>query len=118
VERWLPHGQLLEKAAWTICRGGMGVTQKTLASGVPACAVPFGRDQFEVAARVVAVGAGTSVAPDALSTAGLRAAVRDAIDRRDGAQAIARAFAATGGAAAAASALEAQLARVITGAEL
>ena len=30
----------------------MGITQKALAAGVPVCAVPFGRDQFEVARRV------------------------------------------------------------------
>ena len=29
----------------------MGATQKALAHGVPVCAVPFGRDQFEVARR-------------------------------------------------------------------
>ena len=59
VERWLPHSALLARAACVICHGGMGITQKALAAGVPLCVVPFGRDQFEVAARVAAVGAGT-----------------------------------------------------------
>ena len=115
LERWLPHGQLLTKAACTICHGGMGIVQKTLAAGVPACVVPFGRDQFEVAARVAAVGAGTCLAPDALSADALRAAVHEAIGMRTGARGIADAFAGTGGASAAASALEAQVARVGTG---
>lgn len=109
VERWLPHGQLLAKAACTICHGGMGITQKALAAGVPVCVVPFGRDQFEVGARVTAVGAGTCLAPDALNAQTLRAAVDQAIDMRHGAESIADAFAQAGGAAAAASALESQL---------
>ncbi len=90
----------------------MGITQKTLAAGVPLCIVPFGRDQFEVGARVAALGAGTSLPPDALSPDSLRSAVRDAIAMRDGARTIADAFAHAGGAAAAASALEVQLAPV------
>jgi MGT family glycosyltransferase len=118
VERWLPHNQLLANATCTICHGGMGMAQKTLAAGVPSCVVPFGRDQFEVAARVAAVGAGTCLTPDALDAQALRDAVNQAIDMRGGAEAIADAFARAGGAAAAASALESQLARVGTGAEV
>ena len=109
VERWLPHGQLLAKAACTICHGGMGIAQKTLAAGVPACVVPFGRDQFEVGARVAAVGAGTCLAPDALNAQALRAAVDQALGMRHGAESVADAFAQAGGAMAAASALESQL---------
>lgn len=118
VERWLPHNQLLANATCTICHGGMGMAQKTLAAGVPACVVPFGRDQFEVAARVAAVGAGTCLTPDALNAQALRDAVDQAIDMRGGAEAIAHAFARAGGSAAAASALESQLTRVVTGAEV
>ena len=117
VERWLPHNQLLARAVCTICHGGMGIVQKTLAAGVPACAVPFGRDQFEVGARVAAVGAGTCLTPDALNAQALRAAVDQAIDMRAGAEAIADAFARAGGSGTAASALESQLTHMITGAE-
>ena len=109
VERWLPHSVLLSRASCVICHGGMGITQKALAAGVPLCVVPFGRDQFDVAARVAAVGAGTAVMPDALGVASLRAAVDEAIGMRAGAQTMATALAATGGAAAAATALETQL---------
>ena len=109
LERWLPHDALLRRAACVVCHGGMGITQKTLAAGVPLCVVPFGRDQFEVGARVAALGAGTCLTPDALSAEALRAAVEEAIAVRDGARTIADAFARTGGAAAAASALEGQL---------
>jgi UDP:flavonoid glycosyltransferase YjiC (YdhE family) len=118
VARWLPHRQLLAKAACMICHGGMGIAQKTLAAGVPACVVPFGRDQFEVAARVAAVGAGTCLMPDALNADALRRAVGEAIGMRPGAQAIADALAQSGGAPAAAAALESQLALTIEGAEL
>ena len=41
---------------------GMGATQKALAHGVPVCAVPFGRDQLEVARRVEVAHAGTRLA--------------------------------------------------------
>jgi UDP:flavonoid glycosyltransferase YjiC (YdhE family) len=112
LERWLPHGVLLDRAACVVCHGGMGITQKTLAAGVPLCIVPFGRDQFEVGARVAALGAGTFLPPDALSPDSLRGAVQDAIAMRDGARTIADAFAHAGGATAAASALEGQLAPV------
>jgi hypothetical protein len=47
----------------------MGATQKALAHGVPVCAVPFGRDQLEVARRVeVAAAGGPSAAADAFET--------------------------------------------------
>lgn len=46
---FVPHAPLLERAACAITHGGMGATQKALAQGVPVCAVPFGRDQLEVA---------------------------------------------------------------------
>jgi UDP:flavonoid glycosyltransferase YjiC (YdhE family) len=114
LERWLPHGALLRRAACVVCHGGMGITQKTLAAGVPLCIVPFGRDQFEVGARVAALGAGTCLPPDALNTESLRTAVQEAIAMRDGARTIAAALARAGGATAAASALEALLAPAAT----
>lgn len=110
LARWLPHTSLLARAACAICHGGMGIVQKTLAAGVPLCVVPFGRDQFDVGARVAAVGAGTCLMPEKLSVETLRAAVEKTINMRPGAQAIATAFAHAGGAAAAASALESQVA--------
>jgi MGT family glycosyltransferase len=110
LERWLPHGQLLQKAACVVCHGGMGITQKALAAGVPVCVVPFGRDQFEVAGRVAAARAGTFVPPAALNAESLRAAVHQAMAMRAGAEDVADGFARAGGAAAAATALEPLLA--------
>ncbi|MCU0258844.1 MAG: hypothetical protein MUF56_07445, partial [Solirubrobacteraceae bacterium] len=92
-ERFCPLGPLRARAAAGVCHGGMGVTQKALAAGVPVCAVPFGRDQLEVARR--------------LSAGRLRAAVDGALSRRPGAARIAAAFAAAGGGPAGADAVEA-----------
>jgi MGT family glycosyltransferase len=109
VARWVPHGPIIRRAACVVCHGGMGITQKALAAGVPVCAVPFGRDQTEVAGRLIAAGGGTRVLPHELGPASLRAAIRQAVSMRTGAQRIAAGFARAGGAPAAADALESLL---------
>jgi UDP:flavonoid glycosyltransferase YjiC (YdhE family) len=76
---------------------------------VPVVAVPFGRDQPEVARRVEVAGAGVRLPRRRFRPDRLRAAVRRAIDLRPGAERIAEAFAAAGGAAAAGDALESLL---------
>jgi MGT family glycosyltransferase len=101
IERFLPHGPLLARAACLVCHGGMGVTQKALAAGVPVCVVPFGRDQPEVARRVEVSGAGTQLPAARLRPDRLRAAVREAMACKAGAARIAAAFSATGPRAAA-----------------
>jgi MGT family glycosyltransferase len=107
VAKFLPHGLLLERAACVICHGGMGITQKALASGVPVCVVPFGRDQLEVARRVKVAGAGTRLPAARLRPDRLRAAVREAMSKRAGAERIASAFAAVDGPVVSADLLEA-----------
>ncbi|MGE5690732.1 MAG: nucleotide disphospho-sugar-binding domain-containing protein [Pseudomonadota bacterium] len=117
VERFLPHAPLLERAACVVCHAGMGITQKALAHGVPVVAVPFGRDQPEVARRVEVAGAGVRLPARRLGPDRLRTAVRRAIELRPGAERIAAAFAAAGGAVAAADELEALLGdRLVRGA--
>jgi MGT family glycosyltransferase len=106
VERFLPHSRLLERAVCVVCHGGMGITQKALAAGVPVCVVPFGRDQLEVARHVEVAGAGVRLAPKKLTPSRLRDAVRAARNRRAGAERIAAAFRAAGGAVRAADELE------------
>lgn len=106
VERFLDHAALLPHAACVVCHGGMGITQRALAAGVPVCVVPFGRDQLEVAGHVTWCDAGTRLAPARLRPERLRAAVRQAMDKRAGAEAVAAGFAAAGGAQAGADALE------------
>ncbi len=111
VHRFLPHRPLLERAACVVCHGGMGITQKALAAGVPVCAVPFGRDQFEVARRVEVARAGTSVSAGRLDARRLRRAVEQAVARRDGAAALAAAFHAAPGPAGAAREVESLIER-------
>ena len=103
---FVPHAPLLERAACVVTHGGMGATQKALAAGVPVCAVPFGRDQLEVARRVVVAGAGTRLNAKRLRPDRLRKQVLAAMEMRAGADRIARAFAAAGGAPLAVDALE------------
>jgi MGT family glycosyltransferase len=106
---YAPHGPILDRAACAITHGGMGATQKALARGVPVCAVPFGRDQFDVARRVEVAAAGTRLPAPLLSPSRLRARVREAVARREGAERVAAAFRAAGGAVAAADAFERRL---------
>ncbi|HEY6058868.1 MAG TPA: nucleotide disphospho-sugar-binding domain-containing protein, partial [Candidatus Limnocylindrales bacterium] len=106
IERYVPHTPVLERAACVVCHAGMGITQKALAHGVPVVAVPFGRDQPEVARRVEVAAAGVLLPRRQFRPDRLRDAVRRAIELRPGAERIAAAFAKAGGPAAAADALE------------
>jgi MGT family glycosyltransferase len=106
VVRFVAHDMFLERVACVVCHGGMGIVQKALATGVPAVVVPFGRDQLETARRVELARAGVRLPPRHLTPARLLRAVREAIDRREGAQRVGRAFARAGGQVAAADAIE------------
>lgn len=106
VVRFVPHSQVLPRAAAVICHGGLGITQKTLLAGVPLCLVPWGRDQFEVARRVTGCGAGTQVLPPDLTADRLREAVHEAITLRPTAEWVGSRLRSAGGPGAAASILE------------
>ena len=108
VERFVPHAPLLARAACVVCHGGMGITQKALAAGVPVCVIPFGRDQREVARHVEVANAGVSIAAKTLTAERLRNAVRAARtqDRRDGAARVAAGLRQAGGAARGAGEIE------------
>lgn len=106
VEAFLPHAPILKRAACVISHGGMGITLKALAAGVPVCVVPFCRDQFEVARRVEVSKAGTRLHHKRLTPSRLRQAVHATIGMRPGAQHVAETFARAGGAQAAADAIE------------
>jgi MGT family glycosyltransferase len=58
VVRAAPHSAVLREAALAITHAGHGVTIKSLAAGVPLVCLPMGRDQLDIAARVVHAGAG------------------------------------------------------------
>jgi len=107
VARFIPHDQVLERAGCVICHGGMGITQKALAAGVPVVAVPFGRDQLETARRVEVARAGVRLPRRRLNGVRLAHAVRAAIDQRDGAATVSRAYQTAGRARAAADVLHA-----------
>jgi MGT family glycosyltransferase len=109
VERFIPHAAVLDRTVCAVTHAGMGATQKALARGVPVCAVPFGRDQFEVARRVEVAGAGARLPASRLSPERLRLKVREALTKAEGAKRVAEGFAAAGGARAAADAFETRL---------
>jgi MGT family glycosyltransferase len=106
AERFVPHSAILPRATVAITHGGMGVTQKALAAGVPVVAVPFGRDQPEVARRVQVAKAGVMLPKKRLSAKALREAVSSAMECRDGAARVAAGYRKAGGASAAAAAVE------------
>lgn len=109
IERYAPHGPILERAEAVICHGGMGITQKALAAGVPVCTVGWGRDQLESGRRVEVAGAGALLPRKKLSPERLRGTLAAARSRRHGAERIATAIAASGGPSGAADELEAEL---------
>jgi MGT family glycosyltransferase len=109
IERFISHRPVLERAACAITHGGMGSTQKALAHGVPVCAVPFGRDQLEVARRVEVARAGTRLPATRLRPDRLRAKIREAMTCTAGARRVAAAFTAIDGARTAADAFETRL---------
>jgi MGT family glycosyltransferase len=76
VVRSAPHAQLFPDAAVVLTHAGMGTVTRALACGVPLVCLPMGRDQFDVAARVVHAGAGVRLRPGAKP-----AAIKAAVDR-------------------------------------
>jgi MGT family glycosyltransferase len=106
IEPFVPHGPVLDKAAAFVSHAGMGGVTKALTRGVPVLAVPFGRDQPEVARRLEVAKAGVRLMPTRLNEDRLRSALAETIGRREGAQRIAAAFGACDPAVAASDALE------------
>jgi len=109
VRRFVPHGAVLDRTICAVTHGGMGTTQKALSRGVPVCAVPFARDQAEVARRVEVARCGTRLPAKKLTPQRLRAKVRQAMTMADGARRVAEGFAATGGVARGAELIEQRL---------
>jgi MGT family glycosyltransferase len=109
VCRFVDHGAVLDRAICAVTHGGMGTTVKALDRGVPVCAVPFARDQAEVARRVEVARCGTRLPARRLTARRLRAAVREASTLSEGARRVAAGFAATGGVARGADLIEQRL---------
>jgi UDP:flavonoid glycosyltransferase YjiC (YdhE family) len=107
LKRFLSHGSVLPRTAVVVCHGGMGITQRAIASGVPVVVVPFGRDQLEVARRVEHAGVGVRLARRRLTPKALTAAVRQAAALSENADRMAEHMAEAGGGRSAADAVEA-----------
>jgi MGT family glycosyltransferase len=80
VVRSAPHAQVLSEAAAVVTHCGHGTTIKALAAGVPLVCTPMGRDQLDVAARVVHRGAGVRVDPSA-QPGEIAAALQEVLDQ-------------------------------------
>jgi UDP:flavonoid glycosyltransferase YjiC (YdhE family) len=111
VERFLPHGPLLERASVVVCHGGMGIAQKALAHGVPVCVVPWARDQLDVAVHVEEAEAGVKLRRRRLSPTRLAAAAEAAERCAAGAARVKAGYEATGGSSSAADAVESLISR-------
>lgn len=98
ILRFVSHAAVMDAVDVVVTHGGMGTTQRALAAGVPLVVVPWGRDQKESARRVQHSGAGVMLSPKQLAPDRLRAAVRAARERTEGARRMAAAFATAGGA--------------------
>lgn len=105
----VPQLALLARVRAVVSHAGHNTVCESLAAGVPLVLAPIRDDQPVVAEQVVRAGAGVRVKFNRVKAADLRAAVETALDDADlraAAERIARSFAAAGGAAAAADALE------------
>jgi MGT family glycosyltransferase len=56
---YAPYSSTFPRCKVVVTSGGIGSTAQALRSGKPSLIVPFGHDQFDNAARVVRLGAGT-----------------------------------------------------------
>ena len=106
---FVPLPEVLDRAVCVVTHGGLGITQKALSRGIPVCAVPFGRDQFEVARRVEIAQAGTRLPARSLTVRRLRQKFLSALTMTAGAEAVAAGFAASGGVRHGADVVERQL---------
>ena len=109
VVRYVPHTEILPSASLVITHAGLGTTMAALGHGVPLLCTPMGRDQFFNAERVQTLGAGRMLVPESDSAAIALAAMDILADSRFTAEAkrMADAIGGHGGAARAATALEA-----------
>lgn len=82
-----PHDTVLRDARAVITHCGLGTVHRALVAGVPLLCQPIGRDQPDVAARVLTTGAGLRVSPNAAPQRVARALARLLDDPRYAARA-------------------------------
>jgi MGT family glycosyltransferase len=113
VRPWFPQPAVLRHARAFVSHAGMGSTMEALYYGVPLVCVPQMIEQEVNAGRVVELGLGVRLDPDGLTAADLSSAV-DTVTADGGVRSaldgMRAAIARTGGAGAAADAIEAHLA--------
>jgi UDP:flavonoid glycosyltransferase YjiC (YdhE family) len=100
VRRFVPHGPVLTRAVAVVTHAGMGIVGKATRAGVPIVAVPFGRDQPEIARRISQAGTGVRLPAGRLTPQRVRDAVHRAIALRPRAEQVAEDLAGTRPAAA------------------
>lgn len=110
VAGYVPQLALLRRVDAVVCHGGHNTVCEALANGLPLVVAPIKDDQPIVADQVAAAGAGLRVKFGRVGPEELRAAIDRVLGEpafRAAAERVRESFAAAGGAAAAASALEA-----------
>ncbi len=81
-QAYVPLGKLLPEAAGLVHHGGIGTTAEGLRSGIPQLVIPFAHDQFDNAARVTALGVGSTLPAARLSAVRLRRHLRRLLSSR------------------------------------
>ncbi|MGH9012522.1 MAG: glycosyltransferase [Acidimicrobiia bacterium] len=104
----LPHRPILHRVDVVVTHAGHGTVFSALTAGVPLVCMPMGRDQHDVARRVVAVEAGLELDPNDVGHDLVAAVQRVLGERRfaDGATEMARCIAGHGGVEAALALIE------------
>ena len=76
---YVPLKALLPHVAALVHHGGIGTTAEALRAGAPQLVVPLAHDQFDNAARVVALGAGLSLHASRVTPARMTEALRQVV---------------------------------------
>ena len=80
VRRFVPQLEVLDRAALFVTHGGMNSVNEAMYAGVPMLVLPQGADQPMVARRVVELGAGLSLGPEAVVVGSVNALARRLMD--------------------------------------
>ncbi|GAA3539684.1 glycosyltransferase [Amycolatopsis ultiminotia] len=72
LEAWVPQSELLPHVDLVVHHGGSGTTMSAFSAGVPQLVLPQGADQFTNAEATTAVGAGTQLLGDEVTTEAVR----------------------------------------------
>ncbi len=82
-QEYVPLKALLPHVAALVHHGGIGTTAEALRAGTPQLVVPLAHDQFDNAARVVAMGAGASLHAARVTPARMARALRQVVENAE-----------------------------------